>query len=85
MSADATTVRNDHLSLLLDMNETAKGRELVRAFVDHAHASGDISVREVVEIAEIGMLPRAAFAACSSRHQPQLEEEEEDPRTKGVR
>ncbi|THX41292.1 hypothetical protein D6D10_02848 [Aureobasidium pullulans] len=51
MSTESTTTRrydrHEYLSMLLDMNDTAKGRELIRAFADHIHAGGNTSMNDV--------------------------------------
>ncbi|THY25314.1 hypothetical protein D6D01_05109 [Aureobasidium pullulans] len=51
VSTDSTITRrygrHEYLSILLDMNDTAKGRELIRAFADHIHAGGDTSMNDV--------------------------------------
>jgi len=48
MSIDAPITRrygrNEYLAMLLDMTDTAKGRELIRAFADHIHAGVDLSI-----------------------------------------
>ena len=51
ISTESTTTRrygrHEYLSMLLDMNDTAKGRELIRAFADHIHAGGNTSMNDV--------------------------------------
>ncbi|THZ28722.1 hypothetical protein D6C89_02438 [Aureobasidium pullulans] len=51
MSTESTTTRrygrHEYLSMLLDINDTAKGRELIRAFADHIHAGGNTSMNDV--------------------------------------
>ncbi|THZ08014.1 hypothetical protein D6C91_10178 [Aureobasidium pullulans] len=54
MSTESTTTRrygrHEYLSMLLDMNDTAKGRELIRAFADHIHAGGNTSMNDVAAL-----------------------------------